>query len=212
MLRSPRYRDKAELKTRCVRVTYAGDCHVDLVPYVHVPFYGIYDQQFIVNRRANEFERVNPEGFANWVRRKDRIAQGHLRTSLRLLKYLRDYKGTFDVPSVILTVVVGSRANELFAFFERYCDLPTAFHSLVAGTDRWLHAQSGVPHVKDPSCPAVDFGHRLDEAAFFKFRDQFHEYADAAHAAYKAQDKQESIELWRGIFGKAFAPTDGGIR
>ena len=75
MLRSPRYRDKVELKTRCVRVTYAGDCHVDLVPYVHVPLYGLYDQQFIVNRRANEFERVNPEGFVDWVRRKDRIAQ-----------------------------------------------------------------------------------------------------------------------------------------
>lgn len=107
MLRSPRYRDKIELKTRSVQVTYARDCHVDLVPCVRIPLYGLYDQQFIVNRRANEFERVNPEGFIDWVRRKDRIAQGHLRTTLRLLKYLRDYKGTFDVPSVILTVVVG---------------------------------------------------------------------------------------------------------
>lgn len=63
MLRSPRHRDKVEMKTRCLRVTYAGDCHVYLVPYVHVPMYGIYDQQFIVNRKVNEFERVNPEGF-----------------------------------------------------------------------------------------------------------------------------------------------------
>src|ERR1700722_19566348 len=53
MPRSPRHWDKVELKTRCVRVTYAGDCHVDLVPYVHVPLYGIYDQQFIVNRKVN---------------------------------------------------------------------------------------------------------------------------------------------------------------
>src|SRR5579875_3003163 len=30
-----RYRSRVELKTRCVRVVYAGDCHVDLVPYVH---------------------------------------------------------------------------------------------------------------------------------------------------------------------------------
>lgn len=206
LLRSPQHRDKVELKTRCVRVIYAGDCHVDLVPYVNMPLYGVYDQQFIVNRRVNEFERVNPEGFVAWVRRKDRIARGHLRTSLRLLKYLRDYKGTFDVPSVILTVVVGHRANELFAFFDRYCDPPTAFRSLVTGTDRWLQAQSGVPRVKDPSCPAVDFGHRLDEAGFWKFRDQFHGYADAVRAAYKAEDRQESIRLWQGIFGSAFSP------
>jgi hypothetical protein len=209
MLRSVRYRDKVELKTRCVRVTYAGDCHVDLVPYVHLPLYGIYDQQFIINRRANEFERVNPEGFVDWVRRKDRIAHGHLRTSLRLLKYLRDYKGTFDVPSFILTVVVGGRVNEMLAFFERYCDLPTAFRSLVTWTDRWLQAQSGVPLVKDPSCPTVNFGHRLDESEFWKFRDQFHGYADAVRAASKEKDRQESIVLWRGIFGGAFKLADG---
>jgi len=164
LLRSPRYRGMSELKTRCVRVTYAGDCHVDLVPYVRVPLLGLYDQRFIVNRRTNDFERVSPEGFADWIRQKDRIAHGHLRTSLRLLKYLRDYKGTFEVPSVILTVLAGSRVNELFAFFERYCDLPTAFRSVVTGTDRWLQQQSGVPVVKDPSCPSVNFGHRLDEA------------------------------------------------
>jgi hypothetical protein len=179
---------------------------------VHIPLYGLYDQQFIVNRRANEFERVNPEGFVDWVRRKDRIAQGHLRTTLRLLKYLRDYKGTFDVPSVILTVVVGSRASEVFAFFERYCDLPTAFRSLVAGTDRWLQAQAGVPLVKDPSCPVVNFGHRLDEARFCKFRDQFHGYADAVRAAYKEKDREQSIELWRGIFGSTFKPAGSAGR
>ena len=52
LLRNSRYSGKAELMTRCVRVTYAGDCHVDLVPYVHVPLFGMYDQRFIVNRRT----------------------------------------------------------------------------------------------------------------------------------------------------------------
>jgi hypothetical protein len=208
MLRSPRHRDKVKLKTRCVRVTYAGDCHVDLVPYLHGAFYELYERQFIVNRKTNEFERVNPEGFVDWFRKRDRTANGHLRTSLRLLKYLRDYKGTFDIPSVILTVLVGGRANGWLAFFERYCDMPSAFHSLVAGTDRWLQAQSRVPQVPDPSCSSVNFGHRLDDASFFRFRDQFHRYADTVRAAYKTDDLEESIQLWRDIFGSAFAPTD----
>jgi hypothetical protein len=210
LLRSPRYRDKSELKTRCVRVTYAGDCHVDLVPYVRVPLLGLYDQRFIINRKENEFERVNPDGFADWVRQKDRIAHGHLRKSLRLLKYVRDYNGTFEVPSIILTVLAGSRVNEFLAFFERYCDLPTAFHSVITGTDRWLQGQSSVPLVRDPSCPSVNFGHRLDDASFSKFRTQFHGYADAVRAAYKAKDRKKSVELWRGIFGSAFDPTCGG--
>lgn len=211
MLRSPRYRDRVELKSRCVRVRYAGDCHVDLVPFVHVPFW-LYEQQFIVNRKANEFERVNPAEFAAWVRGKDRLASGHLRTSLRLLKFMRDYKGTFDVPSVILTVVVGSRVNWGSAIIDRYSDLPTAFRSLVTGTDRWLQAQSCVPVIKDPSCPAADFSHRLDEASFRKFHDRFHGYADAVRTAYKEADRQESVRLWRGVFGDAFAPAGSRTR
>jgi len=209
LLRSSRYQGRSELKTRCVRITYAGDCHVDLVPYVRVPLLGLYDRRFIIDRRMNEFERVNPEGFAAWVRQKDRIARGHLRTSLRLLKYLRDYNGTFEVPSVILTVLAGSRVNEFSAFFERYNDLPTAFRSVVTATDRWLQGQSGVPMVKDPSCPSVNFGHRLNEKSFGKFRSHFHGYADAVQVAYKSKDRLESIELWREIFGSTFAPVPG---
>src|SRR6266545_1224376 len=138
MVRSPRHRDKVELKTRCVRVNYANDCHVDLVPYLYLPFYGIFDRHVIVNRTANELEDVNPAGFAEWFRAKDRVANGHLRTSLRLLKYMRDYKGTFDVPSVILTVLVGDRVSQLLSWWDdRYRDLPTTFRSLVLATARW---------------------------------------------------------------------------
>jgi Second Messenger Oligonucleotide or Dinucleotide Synthetase domain len=127
--RSSRYRSRVELKTRCVRVTYANDCHVDLVPYVHVP--GWFEHHFIVNRTANQFEDVNPAGFAEWMRGQDRIARGNLRKTIRLLKYLRDYKQTFSVPSVILTVVVGGRVNRwLSRLWDVYADLPSTFTRL----------------------------------------------------------------------------------
>ena len=45
---APRYRSRVELKTRCVRVVYAGDCHVDLVPYVHTS--GWFERHEIVAR------------------------------------------------------------------------------------------------------------------------------------------------------------------
>ncbi len=206
MVRSPRHRDKVELKTRCVRVNYANDCHVDLVPYLYLPFYGIFDRHVIVNRTANELEDVNPAGFAEWFRAKDRVANGHLRTSLRLLKYMRDYKGTFDVPSVILTVLVGDRVSQLLSWWDdRYRDLPTTFRSLVLATDRWLQDHSNVPRIGDPSCAGVDFSHRLDKAGYREFRDQFHGYAGTVRAAYKAKDPEQSVELWRRVFGDEFA-------
>jgi Second Messenger Oligonucleotide or Dinucleotide Synthetase domain len=208
MLRSPRHRGKVELKTRCVRVNYANDCHVDLVPYIHLPFYGIFDRHVIVNRTANEFEDVNPAGFAEWVRTRDRIANGHLRTTLRLLKYMRDYKGTFEVPSVILTVLVGNQVSRLLSWWDdRYRDLSTTFSALVLATDRWLQDHSYVPRIGDPSCPGVDFSHRLDKPSYREFRGRFNGYAGTVRAAYKAKDPEESSMLWRRVFGDEFAST-----
>ncbi len=54
--KSARYRNRITLKTRCIRVSYAGDCHVDLVPYIHENMYGWFDHHLIVNRRQNRFE------------------------------------------------------------------------------------------------------------------------------------------------------------
>jgi len=200
-----RYRCRAELKTRCVRVVYAGDCHVDLVPYVHTS--GWFERHEIVNRVGNRFEEVDPGGFTNWMRHQDRLAAGNLRTTIRLLKYLRDYKGTFIVPSVILTVIVGSRVSWWKSrLFDSYADRPTAFNQLVSDTDRWLQEHVAVPEISDPSCPRVRFDHRLTQQGYEIFRNQFHGYANRIRAAYDSVDRSESIMLWQGVFGEQFTP------
>jgi hypothetical protein len=201
--RQQRYRGRLELKTRCVRVTYANQCHVDLVPYLRIR--GWFEEHHIVNRRQNRFEEVNPAGFATWMRQRDRVAGGNLRTVLRLLKYLRDYKGTLDVPSVVLTVIVGGRVGRLLRFWDdRYSDLPTAFDALVKATDTWLQARPELPPLPDPSCPTVGFDHRLDQPTYEKFRDQFHAHAATIRAAFTEKDRRESIRLWRQVFGEGF--------
>ena len=203
---SARYRSRVELKTRCVRVVYANDFHVDLVPYIHTS--GWFERHEIVNRTENQFEEVNPDGFTRWMRRQDRLAAGNLRKTIRLLKYLRDYKETFTVPSVILTVIVGSRVSwwrsQLLA---GYADLPTAFTRLVADTDRWLQDHPDLPEISDPSCAEARFDHRLTQRQYGNFRDRFQGYAQRIHAAFSAKDRQESITQWRRVFGEEFAPV-----
>lgn len=200
--RSGRYRDRTTLKTRCVRVSYAGDCHVDLVPFVHE--HGWFDRHLIVNRRENRFEEVNPAGFSEWMLGRDRVAHGNLRTTLRLLKYMRDHKATFDVPSVILTVLAGGQVSRLLAFFDRYCDLPTAFTSIVKATNGWLQDRPDLPRLPDPSCPGVSFEHRLDQPTYAKFRSQFNSYASKITDAYEATRRGGSTELWQEVFGEGF--------
>ena len=63
-----------------------------------------------------------------------------------------------------------------------------------------------MPEISDPSCPQARFDHRLTQRGYGNFRDRFHGYADKIRAAYDAEDRDESVALWRKVFGDEFAP------
>lgn len=203
--RNARYKNRIELKTRCIRVSYANECHVDLVPYIHR--HGWFDEHLIVNRRKNEFEHVNPAEFAKWVTDRDHVAKGHLRTTIRLLKHQRDHMNSFMIPSVILTVLIGARVNAWSSFWGSYIDLPTTFVTLVNASDKWLQERPKLPAIPDPSCVGVRFDHRLNERSYSEFRSRFNNFAEKVRVAYSSDDHHESAALWGNVFGDKFAPT-----
>lgn len=197
--RSTTYRDMVRLKKRCVRVVYAGACHVDVVPYI-VRAGG---SKVIINRETNSFEETNPEGFTAWMKERDDLANGHLRRVIRLVKYIRDSKNTFTCPSVILTTLLGERVQAWDAE-ARYPDVPTALKNLVADLDAWLQLYSTKPTIDDPSCPSASFDHRWDDAQYANFRTQIHRYSQWITAAYDEPDREKSVEAWQKVFGTSF--------
>ncbi len=205
--RSTTYRDMVRRKTRCVRVVYANDCHVDVVPYLVRDD----DTQVIVNSETNTFESTNPEGFTAWMRERDELAGGNFRRVIRLLKYLRDYKNTFGCKSVILTTLLGERVRAIDAE-TRYSDVPTALKNIVNDLDAWLQHYSTKPSIEDPSCPGTNFDHRWDQAQYANFRNQIHRYAEWITAAYDEPGRDKSLELWQKVFGTGFkAPLASAV-
>jgi hypothetical protein len=146
------YRDMVEKKNRCVRIHYANDCHVDVVPYLVLGFFE--DRKVIVNHDTNTFERTDPEAFTSWMRRQDRRAGGHLRTTTRLIKYLRDRQDAFSVPSVILATLIGRQVSAWWVFWDGYKDLPTTFMRLISSLDTYLQQHEEMPGLGDPGRPA----------------------------------------------------------
>jgi Adenylyl/Guanylyl and SMODS C-terminal sensor domain/Second Messenger Oligonucleotide or Dinucleotide Synthetase domain len=199
LLRSRDYSDKTEKHTRCVRVIYADDCHVDVVPHLVLTD----DRGVIVNRTDNVFEDSDPAGFTDWMKDKDDLANRNLRKVIRLLKYLRDFKGTFSVPSVILTTLVGERI-QAFDTASRYSDIPTALRNVLADLDGWLQLNPIMPTIEDPSCPGVSFNHRWDEARYATFRTKIHDYSAWVSSAYDEPDRATSLALWQKVFGPDF--------
>ena len=80
--------------------------------------------QVIINYAEDKFEDTHPEGFTAWMKEKDELSNGNLRKVIRLVKYIRDFKETFSVPSVILTMLLGERV-QAFGEAGKYADVPT---------------------------------------------------------------------------------------
>ena len=205
--RSTDYRNMVHLKNRCVRIVYANDCHVDVVPYL-VRADG---SELIVNRDANAFENTNPDGFTAWMKERDELAGGNLRRVIRLLKYVRDSKNNFTCKSVILTTLVGERVRSIDAE-TRYSDVPTALTNIVNDLDAWLQLYPSRPSIEDPSCPGTNFDHRWDQALYANFRSWIHLYAGWITAAYDEPDRDKSLVLWQKLFGPSFKAPVAAVR
>jgi len=186
---------------RCVKVDYANEFHIDVVPYVER-----HGEHYICNRDNHEFELTNPESFNEWLDQQDQTTGGKLIKVIRLLKYLRDYKNTFSVKSVILNILIGGRVNSalLLGDPDHYKDLPTAFKNLLADLNEYLQANPTMPNLTDPSCPSENFNHRCDQAQYKNLRKRIKYYSDMATAAFEETDRETSLKLWREIFGDDF--------
>jgi hypothetical protein len=189
-------------KTRCVRVQYANDCHIDLVPYVQAP-----EGWRIVNKKSGQWELTNPHGFTAWMKERDDLTNAYFRKVVRLMKFLRDHKNSFTgTPSIILTTLLGNRATWTTKLTKptAYSTVSDTLVTLVEDLDQWMQELSGMPSVEDPSSPGTTFDHRWSEVSYNYFRDRIHAHAQEMRDALDEQDQDASVEKWRSMFGDGF--------
>lgn len=198
-----------EQKCRCVRLTYAGDFHLDIVPFVRLSD----GTEWIVNGDDNDWEPTNPTGYTDWMHKRDKTAKRNLRKVVRLLKYLRDHRGWYpDTRSIILTTLAGDQVTDTktIVYPAYYADVPTALLHIVNDLDTWLQARPTRPHIEDPSAPGASFDHRWTDATYTALRDDVHALAGLIDAAYNDGGTASSKELWRDLFGTGFPAASGG--
>jgi hypothetical protein len=202
------YRDKVSRRTRCVVVNYAGDFHMDVVPYLIRA-----GDAYITNRRDNVFERTNPEGFNEWLDGQNRVTGGQLVKVIRLGKYLRDFKNTFSVPSVILSILLGQRVSStaLWSDPDHYKNLPTALVNVFADLSAYLQLNPVMPYIEDPSCAGESFNHRWQQGLYENFCNQIKTYATWMREAYDETNREASYEKWQRVFGSEFGAVLAGV-
>lgn len=200
------YKPLAKRMKRCVRIDYAGDFHVDVVPYMERG-----GAHYITYRLEPEgegrFELSDPEAFTAWFEERQRITGNNFVKAVRLMKYLRDYKNTFSCKSIILKTLLGNEVNAIEVSFENsiYSDVPTTLVTLL--NKLAVSLPEDMPAVMDPGGTGDNFTDRYkDEWNYTNFRNMIMYYANKATQAINEIDRDKSIALWREIFGDDFKP------
>jgi hypothetical protein len=198
------YKPKAQKKTRCIRIDYAGDFHVDVVPYLERS-----GSHYVTNRLEPEdagcFELSDPEAFSAWINECQQYTNNHFIKVVRLLKYLRDFKRTFTCKSIILTTLLGNEINWLEATVnaELFTDVPTTLKTLLSKLAASLPDE--MPAIMDPAGTGDNFSDRYrDDWNYTNFRAKMISYAEKVRLAFEEKDREKSIELWQSVFGDTF--------
>lgn len=217
--RCPAYKDKVKKKHRCVRVVYAADYHVDIVPTVVLPDgrQVIAHHEPTENGEVDEWEDTDPQEFTAWMKRQDDTANGNLRRTIRLMKYLRDHHMNFKLTrSVILTIVLGERVSAARKLNEPACysDLPTAFVHILEDLDAWMDLNPTLPLLPDPSGANNDFSHRWTQESYENLAKKVKTIAVDARAAIDPDlSVEDSLRAWQKVFGSDFKrPPDTGAK
>lgn len=202
------YQGKVSRQTRCVKLNYAGEFHIDIVPCIRKTTL-LTKTEYVCNKLTNELESCSSVEYSKWVKDKNTVAgNSNLIKAIRLCKYLRDFKQTFSVKSILLTTLLASQikwSEELFGT-DSFKDLPTALKTLFNRLDEWLDDQDEMPIVNNPVDSSENFNRHWDEKKFQNFKNQVKKYNDWINNAYHEMDKNESIKAWRKIFGDQYAP------
>ena len=196
------YKNKVAVWDYCVTIEYAGDRKVDIAPCV---VNRVWEGHEVCNRRSNLYEVSRPLEYTNWMIEQNGYSGGNsFRKVTRLLKYLRDIKGTFTCPSVLLTTLIGNQINWLDQGKTNYADVPTALLTLTTRLDSWLQDRPSRPKVLNPKLSTEDFGLLWSDVQYENFRKSIHRYREWIHDAFYCQGRDESIVAWQRIFGEDF--------
>lgn len=203
--RSSTYKSMRSRGKRCVKIDYAGDFHVDVVPFVTRG-----SSTYVTNRISDWFELAAPDDFTEWLEGKNRITNGNLIKVIRLLKYLRDHKTRYTIPSVTLTAALAHHVSETTKTLD-----PDAYKN-VANTLRTLSEELAVqiaghpytaPYIRDPGT-GQDLTDRWKDENYRTFCLVFTSYAAKIGEACDESDYTKAVKIWRDLFGGDFGTID----
>lgn len=214
------YKKMLEAKSRCLRLNYSGDYHMDIMP-------GVQENEFDVNkikvpdRKLGHWVSSNPRGYAEWFMGKANSVQTSLleralkaekiqsddfknkkplQRAVQLIKRYRDmyFEGddSYKTRSIILTTIAGEFYTGEESIFDTVDHIISTIHSKVENS--FVRFK-----VLNPVNPEEDFTDKWDDEPEYFFA--FKKFAIHLYSEWqKLKENQGVIQegaILKGLFG-----------
>ena len=212
------YRDRLESLSRCLRLTYAGDFHLDILPACPDVEYG--EPYLRIPDGEPDGKRTNPEGYANWFEHKCALQRAikaerqltpipphqqpeHrsvLRRTTQLFKRHRDvvYQDDAHAPaSIILTTLAGN-------FFHGEDNTTDALITILAKTEAFVATRNKALSVPNPSNSEENLTAAWTAQQFTRFHSFVSDFHEKMRALLHARGPRVTTTL-QALFGEEIA-------
>ena len=119
---------------------------------------------------------------------------------------MRDHKGNFTAPSILLTTLIGMSVqdNEGDANFKT---VPDTLKTVCNRINAFLQANPLKPEIRNPVLPQETFTRHWDQNKYRNFREKFEIYTGQVNDAFNETDPQRSVQMWQKLFGEDFGKS-----
>jgi Second Messenger Oligonucleotide or Dinucleotide Synthetase domain len=188
-------------KDKCVRLNYAGDFHVDVVPAHRAT--SDFGKIQVPSRRSG-WLYSHPRGYTEWCTQQRTRTGGDFNRAVKAMKRWRDNNldARRAIKSIIFTTLLGPHVPAP-APGRMNPDAYVIAYTLQS-LNRFLQGQVAKPVVANPSLPEEDLAANWSQAEYSLFRGQFDRATTKAVSAYNAANDRLATQLWRDLFGDAF--------
>jgi hypothetical protein len=214
------YKAMLEPKNRCLRLNYAGDYHMDILPGVQeVP----YDQNrlMVPDRELGAWVSSNPRGYADWFMGRANLAKESLlekamraenlpvdnfknkkplQRAVQLIKRDRDIyfqkDDTYKTSSIILTTLAGQLYDGEESIFDTVDNIISSIRTRIAGAP-------GRIKVLNPVNPQEDFTDKWDREP--KYYTAFKAFCENLYHEWQTLKRKQGVltesRVFKGLFG-----------
>jgi hypothetical protein len=214
------YKAMLETKNRCIRLNYAGDFHMDILPGVQ-EFPWDDNRLKVPDKELGTWVSSNPRGYANWfMERANLVKESLLEKALRaenlpadnfqnkkplqravqLIKRYRDFyfqkDDTYKTSSIVLTTIAGRFYNGEDSIFDAVDNIITAIQSQVATTPSRIK-------IYNPVNDQEDFTDKWEGEP--KYYTSFKQFCQHLYTEWQALKNKQGLpnesRILKGLFG-----------